>query len=143
MSEIDTDGEQRLKIEVLQYPLNGKGRPVASVKAGGRFIAYLSMPYQKRYFYRGRMVTIAGVVSGVEEYSLANDEKQQLPIVDSTDYYTWRRARSEHWHHDEYHRHYRYRPYFYYHYGVSYSGKRSKFVFTLPHKKIKRKLLHR
>lgn len=94
------EGEQsRLHLEVLQHPLDDKGKPIPGAAAGGRFIARIDGPYKKSAYYQSRLVTVTGVIAGVEDYPLASGEVQRLPVLASTDNYAWRRDYDDHGHH--------------------------------------------
>ncbi len=112
--EVGTDEQKRLHLEVLEYALDKKGRPLETAKSGGRFIARLPQPYKKSRFYRTRWVTLSGIVSGVENYPLANGGGQELPVIDVIEQYAWREKYDD----DDHFRYHHYWPRFYFRYGI-------------------------
>ncbi|MFT6390136.1 MAG: starvation-inducible outer membrane lipoprotein [Cellvibrionaceae bacterium] len=117
----DKAEEKRLlKLEILGYPLDQKGKPVQSAEAlGRRFIAKLQQPYKAGRYYRNRWVTIAGEMSGTETYTLPSGENQILPVVDAHEKYAWREE-----YRDDYYNDYWW-PRFYFKYGIGHSRGRS------------------
>jgi outer membrane lipoprotein len=115
--EEKNSGEQTvLQLEIIEYPLDDKGKPTDSAKSAGRFIARVQLPEDKSRYYRNRLVTIAGTIVAVEHYSLASGEQQQLPVVASTDRYAW----SEEYRDDDYY--YHPWPRFFYQIGIGTRG---------------------
>jgi len=115
-----SDEKRLLKLEILAYPLDQKGKPVQSAEAlGRRFIAKLQQPYNTGRYYRNRWITIAGEISGTETYTLPSGESQVLPVVDAQEKYAWREE-----YRDDYHNDYWW-PRFYFKYGIGHRGSRS------------------
>lgn len=120
-----------LKLEILAYPLDQRGKPIQSAESlGGRFIANVSEPYKKGRYYRNRWISVFGSITGTETYTLASGEEQVLPVLQAQNQYTWR---TEYRDDDYYHDHYWW-PRFYFRYGISNRGSRTGFgIFFRPH----------
>jgi outer membrane lipoprotein len=116
VTEAGTDTNPFLKIEILEYPLDEKGKPMESAGSGGRFITQINSPYKKSSFFRGRLITVSGLITGKENYALASGEKQSLPVVQSNEKYAWRRPMPDSYY-DPWYGHVRYgfhnRPYYF------------------------------
>ncbi len=123
--KVDKLGDE-LVVEILNHPLDQKGKPIQSSAAnGGRFIARLQPPYKQIRYYRGRWVTVAGEISGSEVHTLASGQEQRLPVVNAVEHHAWR---------EEYRHDYDYYdpwwPGFYFdygHYGKKYNKSRTGF----------------
>ena len=86
--------DEGLIINVLQYPLGQEGKPLSAEASGGRFVAVLAPPYDKKYFYRNRYITVFGKIDGEEVYPLFKAD-QRLPRVVVHTNHTWSRERDK------------------------------------------------
>ncbi len=87
--EVSTDKGKRLNVEILELPLDAKGRPTTTETSSGRFIAQLLPPYKKSRYYRNRHVTVTGELISYEEYPLANGKTHKLVVIDTRDRFAW------------------------------------------------------
>ena len=109
--EIDEADGQRLQLEIQEYPLGEDGKPIQSATPGARFIAQIYPPYKKDQYFRGRMITVTGLIVGTETYALASGETQELPVISAAEQYAWKeKAEGKGWP-------YRLWPRFYFHWG--------------------------
>ncbi|MGH1485428.1 MAG: Slp family lipoprotein [Cellvibrionaceae bacterium] len=112
--EVGDQEQQRLHLEVQEYPLDAEGIPLDSASPGGRFIARVAGPYKKASYYRGRLITLAGHFTTVETYPLATGDTQILPVITSSENRAWRQEyRDEH---DDYW------PRFFFRFGIGSHG---------------------
>lgn len=120
---VDESKKKRLlRLEILGYPLDQKGKPVQSAEAlGRRFIANVHQPYKAGRYYRNRWITVAGEITGTETYTLPSGENQILPVVDVQEKYAWRED-----YRDDYYDNYWW-PRFYFQYGIGHRSSRSGF----------------
>ncbi len=130
--------EGGLYIEILQRPLDNKGKPLSGRESDGRFIAKIPSPYDAKYFYRGRHITISGILNNIETRKINKQTEQALPVVNAQNHYTWNSYEKNYGYRKYYHpgypyyhrgyylRHRHYYPYFhhrgYYRYGRPYYG---------------------
>jgi outer membrane lipoprotein len=96
-------------IIVLQTPLDGDEKPVGTEYSQGRFIAHATDLLDPEIYQRGRMVTLAGVVSGKEALPLGTTT-YAYPVVAIKQLHLWKKPTR-----------YPY-PYYYYDYWGPYWG---------------------
>jgi outer membrane lipoprotein len=115
-TEIGTKESPVLQVEVLEYPLDEKGKPMEEASSNGRFIAEVNGPYKRSQFFRGRLITISGVISGSEKHTLASGKEQAIPIVQSNEKFAWRRPAPDSYYHPSWYSNFYFgfhkRPYF-------------------------------
>ncbi|MEO0443791.1 MAG: Slp family lipoprotein [Pseudomonadota bacterium] len=114
VTEVGEGESQNLHLEVLEYPLDQKGKPVETAGSGGRFIAVLSQPYKKAVYYRSRLLTVSGILQAPEIRGLANGNSQTIPVIAAEQQYAWRREYDD----DRYYHHPYFWPRFYFRLGV-------------------------
>jgi len=84
-----------LRVEISNYPLDSKGKPLTEANPGARFIAHIEAgdlaldELQRKVFKRNAFVTVVGAFYGVESQSLENGQAQTLAVVKAQDYYRW------------------------------------------------------
>lgn len=89
------DNTDLLRVEVINYPLDNRGKPLAEASPGARFIAHIESGEQSldelknKVFKRNAFVTIVGKFYGLENTFLDNGQSQSLAIVNADDYYRW------------------------------------------------------
>ena len=66
------------EIEVLEYPLDSSGRPTEAGDSAGRFLARSRSLLDPEVYRKGRLVTIAGAVTGTESRTI---DKATYPYV--------------------------------------------------------------
>jgi outer membrane lipoprotein len=62
------------QLEVLQQPLDGRGRPLETDETGGRFLVIAEQFLDTAVFHRGRAVTVIGEVVGKQTRPLGQIE---------------------------------------------------------------------
>lgn len=76
------------RIEVLQKPLDGEGRPLETDETGGRFLVVSSQFLDAAVFHRGRTITVIGEVAG--QRTLPLDEiEYRYPEVTAKSLHLW------------------------------------------------------
>jgi len=84
-----------LRVEIIDYPLDEKGKPLDDANAGTRFIAYLEAgdktleALKSSVFKRNAFVTVVGRLNGIESVGLDNGQIQRLVVVDAEHYHRW------------------------------------------------------
>jgi len=92
---INDQGTTLLRVEIINYPLDGRGKPLSESSPGLRFVAHIKAGDQSladlldKVFKRNAFVTVVGDVYGSEAIELASGQAQQLPIVNAEDFYRW------------------------------------------------------
>ncbi len=81
--------EDHLRLEVLQRPLDDKGKPITSANSDGRFIAIIPAPYKQQRFFNDRRITVQGIIQGSEQKQINSQTQQTLPIVNVAEHYAW------------------------------------------------------
>ncbi|WJG08208.1 Slp family lipoprotein [Aliiglaciecola sp. LCG003] len=76
-------------LEILHYPLRTYGRPIISDQSIGRFRVYVDGFLDPMVFQKGRAVTVAGKLIGVEEGTVG-EHKYVFPTLQSTGYHLWK-----------------------------------------------------
>lgn len=91
----NTDEGRFLRVEIIDFPLDEKGKPLADASPGSRFIAHVNegdetlTELQGKVFKRNAFVTVVGRLYGSERVELSNGQAQQLPIINTDDFYRW------------------------------------------------------
>jgi outer membrane lipoprotein len=80
------------EVEILAYPLDDKGRPVASRPSIGRFIASQSGYLEGGDYAAGRLVTATGQFSGVRS-GLVGDADYRFPVLICNQLALWPKER--------------------------------------------------
>jgi outer membrane lipoprotein len=90
---VDTKNLQEgARIEVLQRPLDGKGRPEPTDVTGGRFLVQTDQFLDGAVYHRDRAVTVVGEVIGSEELRLG-DILYRYPVLRAKDLHLWAPSR--------------------------------------------------
>lgn len=76
-------------LEVVHYDLRSYGRPIVSDQSVGRFRVYVDGFLDPMVFERGRIVTFAGSLIGVEEGAVG-EHKYLFPTIKSNGYHLWK-----------------------------------------------------
>ena len=91
----DKTGAEFLRVEIANYPLDDKGKPLSEASAGARFIVRVIKGDEAfdelgtKVFKRNAFVTVVGKFVGVEKLLLDNGQSQSLAVVKADDYYRW------------------------------------------------------
>jgi len=86
---IDTKNlKEGTRIEVLQRPLDGKGRPEPTDATGGRFLVQTGQFLDGAVYHRDRAVTVIGEVAGSQELRLG-DILYRYPVIRAKDLHLW------------------------------------------------------
>ena len=90
---VDTKNlKEGTRIEVLQRPLDGKGRPEATDATGGRFLVQTSQFLDSAVYQTGRAVTAVGEVIGSQELRLG-DSQYRYPVLRAKALHLWEPSR--------------------------------------------------
>lgn len=82
--------ETKTRIEVLESPLSSSLKPGKDLeKSNGRFFAYIEGFLDPALFPTGRLITIAGTVSGVETGSI-DKHSYIYPVISIEEYHVWK-----------------------------------------------------
>lgn len=81
--------DQGTRIEVVNFPLNNFGRPLASDRSDGRFVVYLDRFVDPEIYQRGRMITALGQFSGTEQGQIG-DFNYYYPVLQASGVELWR-----------------------------------------------------
>lgn len=76
-------------LEVVHYPLRSYGRPVPSDQSVGRFRVYVDGFLDPMVYEKGRSMTFAGQVLGVEN-GLVGEHEYVFPTLHANGYYLWK-----------------------------------------------------
>jgi len=76
------------QLEVLQQPLDGRGRPLETDETGGRFLVITEQFLDTAVFHRGRPVTVIGEVAGQQMRPLGQIE-YRYPLLKAKDIHLW------------------------------------------------------
>ncbi len=76
------------QLEVLQQPLDGRGRPILSDETGGRFLVVTEQFLDTAVFHRGREVTVIGEAAGQQTQPLGQIE-YRYPVLNAKDVHLW------------------------------------------------------
>lgn len=85
----DTNGAD---IYVLKLPLNRRERPRSDMLSSGRFIATSQNFLDPQIYRRGRLITVAGTITGVETHALQKTQ-YPYPVVAARQLHVWPRER--------------------------------------------------
>lgn len=75
-------------VQVLYYPLNGDGKPQTEKKPLGRFVIKTPEFLDPAIYTHGRLVTVAGTLSGTIERKVG-EKSLSLPLVTATTLHLW------------------------------------------------------
>lgn len=121
--------EQQTRLEVVNFRINGYGRPQVSDNSNGRFVVYIDRFVDPEIYKRGRQVTALGQFSGIEEGQIGSFN-YNYPVIQAEGVELWQERRevqqAPYWgyydpHSLMYRNHlygvgpYRYHPYYYPH----------------------------
>ena len=79
-------------VEVVNFELNGFGRPQVSDKSSGRFKVYIDKFLDPAIYKKGRSVSVLGTVSDSEEGSIG-EYKYRFPVLKASDLYLWKEVK--------------------------------------------------
>ncbi|HLC17955.1 MAG TPA: Slp family lipoprotein [Thermodesulfobacteriota bacterium] len=82
--------EDRTVVEVMEAPLTARLKPVTGDESAGRFLVEFE-GFRDPVIYRGRLITVAGTVKGVEERTLGK-MPYRYPVIRPVEHYLWRRG---------------------------------------------------
>lgn len=76
------------QLEILQRPLDGRGRPKETDASGGRFLVITPRFLDAAVFQRGRMVTVIGSIAGQRGLPLGEIE-YRYPLIEASAVHLW------------------------------------------------------
>lgn len=79
---------QGTRIEVLQKPLDGQGRPALTDATGGRFLVLATQFLDGAVYQRGRMITVVGEVAPPQVLPLGETE-YRYPVLSARSLHLW------------------------------------------------------
>lgn len=80
--------ENRTYVEILQEGLNYRLKPVDPDESAGRFLVSFDGFKDPAVFSKGRGLTVAGVVGGLEERKIGKS-RYRYPLINVTEHYLW------------------------------------------------------
>jgi outer membrane lipoprotein len=94
-------------IQLVQFPLNGYGKPMPTKSSQGRFFSQSREFLDPVIFEEGTLVTFAGTVL-TTEISKVDEKTLLVPIIDITEFHIWpeRNKELDSYHLGHHHRHY-------------------------------------
>lgn len=78
----------KTQLDVVFYPLRAYGRPIVGKESIGRFRVYVDGFLDPMVYQKGRSVTFAGQVTGVEK-GMVGEHVYQYPTMAATGHYLW------------------------------------------------------
>jgi outer membrane lipoprotein len=86
---VDTKNlKEGTRIEVLQKPLDGKGRPEQTDETGGRFLVVTPQFLDGAIYHRGRMLTVIGDVAP-PQVLLVGEIAYRYPVLAAQSMHLW------------------------------------------------------
>jgi len=86
---VDTKNlKEGTRIEVLQMPLDGEGRPERTDDTGGRFLVMTQQFLDGAVYHRGRMITVVGEVAAPQALPLGEIE-YRYPVIAAKALHLW------------------------------------------------------
>jgi outer membrane lipoprotein len=86
--------ETGTRIEVVQFPLDRKARPLDVDQSDGRFIAQIDGFLDAMIYGEGRELTVVGRIRGVETQPLGETE-YRYPVLTVEKYHLWEKREPE------------------------------------------------
>ncbi len=87
VAHIENQAESTM-LEVVHYPLRSYGRPIIKRESIGRFRVYIDGFLDPMVYQKGRMMTFAGELAGVED-GLVGEHQYRFPTLKAGGYYLW------------------------------------------------------
>ena len=84
-----TNLPQQTRIEVVNLPINGSGKPDINQEPNGRFVAYVEGFADPVTLSKGRLVTLLGAADGSEQGKVGQFD-YTFPVMQATGYHLWR-----------------------------------------------------
>lgn len=84
-----TNLSNRTRIEVVNMPINDKGKPNLSSEPKGRYVVYIEGYVESMALSQGRLITFLGVSDGQEQGKVGAFDIQ-FPVLKATSYHLWR-----------------------------------------------------
>lgn len=81
--------EDATRIEVVNFSLNGFGRPQVDNDSEGRFVVYLNRFVDPEIYKEGRRITALGTIRGSEEGKIG-EFRYVYPVLDASGVELWR-----------------------------------------------------
>ena len=75
--------------EMVYYPLNGYGRPIAGEESMGRYRIHVKGFMDPMVYQVGRLMTFTAQLNGLEE-GMVGEHKYIFPTADVSAYYLWK-----------------------------------------------------
>ncbi len=86
---VDTKNlKEGTRIEVLQKPLDGEGRPELTDETGGRFLVVTQQFLDGAVYHRGRMLTVIGEVAA-PQVLLMGEIEYRYPVIAAKAMHLW------------------------------------------------------
>jgi outer membrane lipoprotein len=86
---VDTKNlKEGTRIEVLQKPLDGEGRPEQTDETGGRFLILTQQFLDSAVFHRGRSITVVGEVVA-PQVLLLGEVEYRYPVLAARSMHLW------------------------------------------------------